>query len=188
MRNSGQQRGAQNRADGQGQVAPGNLAHKQRFGLKTTRDNDNRETVFDFLTLLHAHSMDFHASFRLLSTFDPSKVDQPKYSRIFAANMIADVTINLPADAVEQAVTETQHWLDLYAQRVLAEEAIWEGDWTKRREAMQSANPRFVLRQWVLEELIADLEKAGMENIQEARRKLARVLDVSKYQEALGRR
>lgn len=126
--------------------------------------------------------MDFHASFRILSTFDPSKIDEPKYTRIFAANMVADTTINRPADSVDQAINETQHWLDLYAQRVSQpEEVDARGEsWTeKRKETMLGANPRFVLRQWVLEELIADLEKAGTENIQEARRKLARVLDVS---------
>ena len=44
---------------------------------------------------------------------------------------------------------------------------------------MKGVNPRFILRQWVLEEVIADIEKAGWENVGQARQALARVLDVS---------
>ena len=142
---------------------------------------------YDFLTLLHTHSLDFHASLRLLCTFQPSKSVDNNYTRLQAASMVANATDNLPGDAVDPAVQEVQHWLDLYAQRVLDSdevsawsEGVEEGEWeSARRRAMEGVNPRFVLRQWVLEELIADMEKAGTENIQEARVKLARVLDVS---------
>jgi uncharacterized protein YdiU (UPF0061 family) len=127
--------------------------------------------------------MDFHASFRRLSSFDPTRTGEEKYTRIFAANMIGDVTINMPADAVDNAITETQHWLETYARRSREHaeiETLGDGDRVaQRRGGMDAVNPRFVLRQWVLEELIADLESAGTEDIQGARRKLARVLDVS---------
>ena len=44
---------------------------------------------------------------------------------------------------------------------------------------MKRANPRFVLRQWVLEETIAKLEVTGVEGIKEGRAVLAKILDVS---------
>ena len=79
-------------------------------------------------------------------------------------------------------------WLSIYAARVVQEEEVqaWsntsgaDGGWVEsRRAAMEGVNPRFVLRQWVLEELIAQLEGTGVEGIEEGRAKLARVLDVS---------
>jgi uncharacterized protein YdiU (UPF0061 family) len=51
--------------------------------------------------------------------------------------------------------------------------------WEEKREIeMLRSNPAFVLRQWVLEELISKLEETGVEGIEEGRRELARVLDV----------
>jgi len=51
--------------------------------------------------------------------------------------------------------------------------------WEEKREVeMLRSNPAFVLRQWVLEELISKLEKTGVDGIEEGRKELARVLDV----------
>ena len=52
----------------------------------------------------------------------------------------------------------------------------WEAN---REAAMKRVNPKFVLRQWVLEELIAKLEKSGVGRIEDGRKDLAKVLDVS---------
>lgn len=99
--------------------------------------------------------------------------------------MVAECTTDMKADAVEKAVQEVEGWLTIYAARINDEAEIaawksegeeWEG---KRKQAMEGANPRFVLRQWVLEELIAELEETGVKGITEGRAKLARVLDVS---------
>lgn len=55
-----------------------------------------------------------------------------------------------------------------------------DGGWEAKRErGMTMVNPRFVLRQWVLEEIIAKLEESGVEDIVEGRKVLARILDVS---------
>lgn len=55
-----------------------------------------------------------------------------------------------------------------------------EKEWEAKRQAeMLRVNPRFVLRQWVLEELIAKLEESGVEDIQKGRKDLAKILEVS---------
>ena len=142
--------------------------------------------------------MDFNASFRHLVDFDPSKASSGSYTRVFAAEMVAESTISLPSDSVEGAVGDIQKWLDVYALRIHAQEevAAWKAEaersevkagekgeaaWVGyRSEAMAKINPRFVLRQWVLEEIIGQLEEAGVgEDLPAARKKLARVLDVS---------
>jgi uncharacterized protein YdiU (UPF0061 family) len=99
--------------------------------------------------------------------------------------MVAECTTDMQGDALEKAVQEIEGWLTVYATRINddAEIAAWKaegGDWeAKRKQAMEGSNPRFVLRQWVLEELIAELEGTGVKGIKEGRAKLARVLDVS---------
>jgi len=158
---------------------------RQRFGLKTHKETDDRDIFYDYLTLLRIHKFDFHSSLRLLTTFSPSKAGSPKYTRPFASNMVAECTTDMRAESVDKAIDEVEGWLSVYANRVNDEEEIsawkktgsdWEGE---RKKAMEGANPRFVLRQWVLEELISELEETGVKGIKEGRRKLARVLDVS---------
>ena len=124
--------------------------------------------------------MDFHTSLRLLSSFDPSKSDV-KYTKQQASIIIANATTNLSMEAVEQANSQFEHWLDIYAKRVLEEDEVEAWGEESREDAMKRVNPRFVLRQWVLEELIAEMEK----DMKTARTKLARVLEVSEEKIAL---
>jgi serine/tyrosine/threonine adenylyltransferase len=52
---------------------------------------------------------------------------------------------------------------------------VSEDNWLqKRRKEMEAANPRFILRQWVLEEVIAKVEKDPISG----RRVLAKILEV----------
>ncbi len=120
----------------------------------------------------------------------------------FASDLISASKTSLEADTRETAVRGLVPWLDVYAKRAqlpaevdawtstelsLAEDDIrlygeWstDGEWEGKREAaVKRINPRFVLRQWVLEETIAELERTGVEGIQEGRRTLARILDVN---------
>jgi uncharacterized protein YdiU (UPF0061 family) len=72
-----------------------------------------------------------------------------------------------------------KEWLETYRIRIESDADEWgpEGDmWLeKRRQAMHGANPRFVLRQWVLEEVIKSVER----DWKTGRRVLAKVLEVS---------
>lgn len=143
---------------------------QKRFGLQTYKDSDDRDIVADFLTTLRAHSLDFSASFRLLSYFTP-ETDAAK----FAKKLVGIAAADLPADSVSRAEEGVAGWLKVYAERV--KEEAWEG----RNEAMKRTNPRFVLRQWVLEETISKMENAIKDGqVDQAREVLARVLDVSK--------
>lgn len=117
----------------------------------------------------------------------------------------------LRGDEVESAKRGWKSWLAAYAKRASfkAEQEVhtdsqasgdvrdtanghkqgvqgWE---TNRKAEMQSVNPRFVLRQWVLEETIAKMEEAlgrdgdREEVFREARKRLDKVLQVSTYQQ-----
>jgi uncharacterized protein YdiU (UPF0061 family) len=129
--------------------------------------------------------MDMSTTFRRLSHFNPSgTASSPTYLADFSAELIKSTTTGLKEDDRRKAEGDLAKWLDVYSRRIKGDEevAAWggaEGWEEKRKGEMLSVNPRFVLRQWVLEELIADLEKLGVEGIVEGRKALSRVLEVS---------
>ena len=146
--------------------------------------------------------MDFHTSFRKLCFLQPSHVRDVVYLQGFTSDLIAATTTGLSSESLNAAIHDLSSWLGTYAKRVQqpAEVEVWtstevptskedqtsygeatSGDgWEAKRETMMKrVNPRFVLRQWVLEEAISELERTGVAKIQEGRRILAKILDVS---------
>ena len=146
--------------------------------------------------------MDFHTAFRKLCFFRPSRAEDPAYVVKFADDLIVSTTTSLPADSRDAAKRGLMPWLEIYAKRLQLPEEVqaWDSTklcasekdvvlygevtsgeaWEAKRETlMKRVNPRFVLRQWVLEETISELERTGSDEIREGRRRLAKVLDVS---------
>ena len=86
---------------------------------------------------------------------------------------------------VDGSSKQWKNWLEKYAARIESEKEEWvgasessEGDWLAlREEEARLANPRFVLRQWVLEEVIAKVEA----DAQNGRHVLAKVMQVSPF-------
>ena len=80
----------------------------------------------------------------------------------------------------EEASTQWKNWLEKYAARIESEKEEWVsassgGEWEAQREKdARLANPRFVLRQWVLEEVIAKVEADALNG----RHVLAKVMQV----------
>ncbi|KAK8864677.1 hypothetical protein IAR55_001929 [Kwoniella newhampshirensis] len=171
----------------------------KRFGLKTEQRSDSRDIIYDYLSLLHAHSLDFHTSFRQLSSFNPTRAYEPTYIAEFTSNFVRSCSTSLPSDASEAAERAISSWLKVYAARIQLEEEVsaWNEAGSNREKEMKSVNPRFVLRQWVLEEVIEKMEKSLMgaytsieakeevdekkvqEGIKDARKYLAKILDMS---------
>lgn len=124
------------------------------------------------LRLLEAHQLDFHSTFRTLSTFQPSTTEL----ELFAARLTPE-TLVTSKDARERAQKEWVEWLETYKRRIEDERDDWgeHEDWSlKRVQEGQKANPRFVLRQWVLEEVIKKVEEDHVKG----KRILAKVLEV----------
>ncbi|KAL7422041.1 hypothetical protein Q5752_003814 [Cryptotrichosporon argae] len=140
---------------------------RRRLGLKTHQDADDR-LVADFLTHLHTHGLDLNASVRALCAF-PADGD----GEAFAAKLVAAASTSAPP---APAAADLARWLKAYAARVAE-----PGEWGAQREAeMKRANPRFVLRQWVLEEVIATMEAALADgDVPRARQVLAEVLEMA---------
>jgi uncharacterized protein YdiU (UPF0061 family) len=141
------------------------------------------------------HGMDFHGTFRTLARFRPGWMKEEAKTASVAAEDNADAPLaaflaRLLAQAPDQerldracASKELIAWLEVYAQRVEGEAEEWTTDDSakdqvdvdeQRERAALAANPRFVLRQWVLEEVISRVEADAVGG----RRVLAKVLHV----------
>ncbi|KZT51994.1 UPF0061-domain-containing protein [Calocera cornea HHB12733] len=131
---------------------------RQRLGLKEQVASDPDKIVRPFLDLLETHSMDFHSAFRALASFSPSSPD-------------AVLDRLLESSCSLQTRQSWQEWLKTYAERLEQEKSVD----VERKERMRLANPRFVLRQWVLEEVI----KRAQDDAEGSRPLLMKVLDMA---------
>ncbi|KAF7985567.1 hypothetical protein HWV62_3837 [Athelia sp. TMB] len=127
-------------------------AMRARLGLQKEEQADKTKIIAPLLRLLQDHKLDFHGAFRQLCFFRPSL--QGEALDTFAGRILALTPDALTMDR-QQALTDLKAWLEAYAVRLQAEGEV-EAELDARRKAV---NPRFVLRQWVLEEVISVLEK-----------------------------
>jgi uncharacterized protein YdiU (UPF0061 family) len=113
-------------------------------------------TLFDsFLTHLNDHSLDFSHSFRLLSRFE--SVESPSFQK-FLDDFLPQVLI--PSYLHSTARETFTEWFRGYEERLVASERNHPNA-QPRPERIKASNPRFVLRQWILEEVIARLQGCG---------------------------
>jgi uncharacterized protein YdiU (UPF0061 family) len=97
---------------------------------------------------------------------------------------------NPKATGGDSSTKDWTQWLSKFATRIEEEKAQWassaettEGseEWhTRRTKEILGANPRFILRQWILEEVIAKVEADPVSG----RMILAKVLEVSPIDES----
>lgn len=130
------------------------------------------------LALLEEHALDFHGTFRALARFAPgagAEAEEALIVRLLALCGAPEPLDRAAASAAWRA------WLAAYTQRIASEREEWTdaGDAgadvdAARGVAMRAANPRFVLRQWLLEEVIAHVERDAASG----KRVLAKVMHV----------
>ncbi|KDQ19266.1 hypothetical protein BOTBODRAFT_27846 [Botryobasidium botryosum FD-172 SS1] len=152
---------------------------RKRLALKKAEPADGK-LIQGLLEILQNQELDFHSTFRTLTTFRPdiisgsdSSSDTHTDDRLekFLGKLVPTSTSTLRTSRREEDAKEWIAWLERYAARIDGEKGEWDlgganrhgngdGDaWLHRRElAGKDANPRFVLRQWVLEEVIKLLE------------------------------
>lgn len=122
------------------------------------------------------HRLDFHLTFRHLTRFQPALLSS---SDTFIDTLLR-FTSTGDVPEREDASTQWKNWLEKYAARIESEKEEWvsassDGEWQAQREKeARLANPRFVLRQWVLEEVIEKVEA----DAQNGRHVLAKVMQV----------
>jgi uncharacterized protein YdiU (UPF0061 family) len=118
-----------------------------------------------------------------LCSFKPSlvkgiKKNEPSQDPTTAfVNKILGVSPN-PNTNDPEATEDLVKWLEAYAQRIESEKEEWsevEDIDSARQKEMKSVNPRFVLRQWLLEEVIGRVEG----DVEKGKRVLTKVMQVS---------
>lgn len=149
------------------------------MGLRRSLKSDGTNIFKRFLDLLEEHGLDFHSTFRKLSVFRPDHIrDKGDKLDVFISHLLESTPRPEKLDRV-RATADFETWLTKYSDRILEEREEWgsisqeEVDALRQKE-MNGVNPRFVLRQWVLEEVIAKVEKDAVNG----RRILAKILEV----------
>lgn len=115
--------------------------------------------------MMETQRLDFHGTFRRLAFFHAGMMKQDNGERM--ETYIKGILSGTPdPDRMDygKATEEWMAWLDKYSARIESErhgqEWAGEADFDSARQgAATSVNPRFVLRQWVLEELIKKVEE-----------------------------
>ena len=156
-----------------------NADHIQRLGLRKALDTDLDKLIDPLLKLMQRHELDFHSTFRKLSFFTPSLLASNSEALATFLQELTPETLACRIPSMRQAaIGDWKKWLEAYRIRIETDKDEWasHGDmWLERRgQAMRGANPRFVLRQWVLEEVITKVDR----DWQTGRRVLAKVLEV----------
>jgi len=128
---------------------------------------------------MEEHNLDFHSAFRKLSAFRPGFMQgNDEELNAFISYFLESTPRPEKLDEVK-ASEVFGTWLTRYSGRISEEREEWgsgsqeEVDALRRKE-MDGVNPRFVLRQWVLEEVITKVEKDAVSG----RKILAKVLKV----------
>ena len=142
-------------------------AFRRRLALRRANPSDTATIVQALLEIMENQGLDFHGTFRKLAFFRPDmlKGDDTDDTTILEA-FIAGLLSGTPVPerlATGKATEEWLGWLGQYATRIESErtgpEWASEADFDEaRKQAALAANPRFVLRQWVLEEVIKKVE------------------------------
>ncbi|KAL4064500.1 hypothetical protein J3A83DRAFT_4360991 [Scleroderma citrinum] len=142
-------------------------AFRRRLALRRRDPSDEHAIFQPLLDIMENQRLDFHGTFRKLAFFSPSMVKGDDNSDTSALEaFIAGLLSGTPEPerlATSKATGEWLAWLDKYVARIESErtdsEWVDEGNFDEaRKQAAISANPRFVLRQWVLEEVIKKVE------------------------------
>lgn len=158
-----------------------NLLLRKRLGLRLKADNDQSEIFQPLLDLMERQRLDFHGTFRMLSSFRQRILRDESGERTGELEaFIGTLLQGTPEpDGLDYARATEQwiRWLERYANRIDLDASEWDGepDYDAARErAVKAANPRFVLRQWLLEEVIKKVETDPTTG----KRILAKVLEV----------
>uniref|UniRef100_A0A060T6N1 Selenoprotein O n=1 Tax=Blastobotrys adeninivorans TaxID=409370 RepID=A0A060T6N1_BLAAD len=123
---------------------------RARLGLKEERDSDNDDIFTPLLDTLQDCELDYNVFFRNLSNVDLSKTD-------FAELIDADRGF-APSKTTEEAAEAVTKWIQETYKPRLESEGTSEED---RRKLMNSVNPKFLLRTWLLDEVIKEATSKG---------------------------
>ncbi|KAK7454625.1 hypothetical protein VKT23_011378 [Stygiomarasmius scandens] len=146
---------------------------RKRLGLHHPKPTDETEFFRPLLDIMQDQRLDFHRTFRVLSNFTLDTFNDTAKRSTFISKLLSNIAESQMVDSMS-AERAWNGWLEKYAKR-LEEEQGQGVEEEKRIQGMKNANPRFVLRQWLLEEVIKKVENDELAG----RRVLAKVLHMA---------
>ncbi|EGN98915.1 hypothetical protein SERLA73DRAFT_181640 [Serpula lacrymans var. lacrymans S7.3] len=137
---------------------------RKRLALRRQDKTDQSQIFQPFLDIMETHKLDFHSTFRKLCFFRPSMLSSDSTSNK-SQHLDKFISSLFSCSPDQQRLDHTKAtedwlaWLEKYSKRIESERSEWSSDMdTEREAAAKGANPRFILRQWVLEEVIKKVE------------------------------
>ncbi|KAJ3744185.1 hypothetical protein DFH05DRAFT_1158991 [Lentinula detonsa] len=157
---------------------------RKRLGLRRSLPSDESQLIRPLLDMMENHRLDFHRTFRLLSFFNPSAADNHGVSII--QQLLGNISpTDLQMVNMDSAKKDWEEWIDKFKERIEDDQISWKNDagvvaeledlYAMRMKEAKEANPRFVLRQWVLEEIIKHVEN----DQDKGKRQLAKVMHMA---------
>ncbi|GAA5952039.1 hypothetical protein JCM21900_006230 [Sporobolomyces salmonicolor] len=131
-----------------------------RLGMTTAEDGDF-QLCSSLLDLMERNELDFTNTFRRLSQFTTTSA--PSFSTLL------DVLLPAASTSSTNDRADWTVWFKTYESRLEKDGADAAAS---RRERMNAGNPRFTLRQWVLEETIRKVDKEGDAGLEQLERVL----------------
>ncbi|GAW09091.1 UPF0061-domain-containing protein [Lentinula edodes] len=160
---------------------------RKRLGLRRSLPTDESRFIQPLLTMMDNHRLDFHRTFRLLSFFKPPSSDNDNAK--FIQQLLDNVSpIDRQMVNMDSARKEWDEWLARFKGRIEEDQMFCKDDagnvasavslddaYELRVKEAKKTNPRFVLRQWVLEEIIKRVES----DPEKGKRQLAKVMHMA---------
>jgi uncharacterized protein YdiU (UPF0061 family) len=132
-----------------------------RLGLKTEQPTDFQELYSELLDTMEAIKLDFNSFFRKLSSTSVSDLESEEGRKDQARRFFHHETAPDDADLARVA-----KWLAAWRERVVADWSA-SADSPERTQAMKQANPNFIPRGWILDEVIDRVQNKGERKVLE---------------------
>jgi uncharacterized protein YdiU (UPF0061 family) len=118
---------------------------REKLGLSTTDSSDMETIIGPLLHWMGEYRVDYHKFFRSLSDYQITEAGEEKDadSAVDRLNIVSGLS------RAEKAKEALKPWLSIYRHRILLSNLDNEG----RKEQMDKVNPRFVLRNWIAQEV-----------------------------------
>ncbi|CAL3966881.1 unnamed protein product [Diplocarpon coronariae] len=135
-----------------------------RLGLKVHKQSDFDNLFSELLDTMEGLELDFNQFFRKLSNFKISDLGTDEQRKEKAGSFFQHEGVTGLGNTDESARARLSEWLQKWSARVYED---WgpSGEDAARQTAMKAVNPKFIPKNWVLDELIRRVEKEGEREI-----------------------
>ncbi|KAJ2955390.1 hypothetical protein NQZ79_g8606 [Umbelopsis isabellina] len=124
---------------------------RAKLGLTTSDSSDMENVIGPLLHWMGEYKIDYHKFIRSLSDYQIAEDGEEKD----ADNAIEKLHIISGLKKEDKAKEDLKPWLSIYRHRILLSNLDNEG----RKKKMDSVNPRFVLRNWIAQEVCAAFDE-----------------------------